>query len=143
VGGGEVGLLRELTAVREGGIRIYLANHKIDPPFTPDSLWKPETNPKPYPSSNRFTVFNTDQCEDLPADLAPAPEPIPHDLVLPQAEALIRATGADLRIGGNRAFYVPSEDYIQVRRPRHFSSRSTGTGQFFMSLVITVVIAPG
>jgi antirestriction protein ArdC len=33
------------------------------------------------------------------------------------AEALIRATGADLRIGGNRAFYVPSADYIQVPPP--------------------------
>ena len=37
--------------------------------------------------------------------------------ILPQAEALIRATGADLRIGGNRAFYVPSADYIQVPPP--------------------------
>jgi antirestriction protein ArdC len=34
--------------------------------------------------------------------------------VLPQAEELIRATGADIRIGGNRAYYVPSGDFIQV-----------------------------
>jgi antirestriction protein ArdC len=34
--------------------------------------------------------------------------------VLPQAEALIRATGADIRVGGTRAFYVPSADYVQV-----------------------------
>ena len=32
----------------------------------------------------------------------PAPQPLPENLVLPQAEALIRATGADIRIGGNR-----------------------------------------
>jgi antirestriction protein ArdC len=37
--------------------------------------------------------------------------------MLPQAEALIRATGADLRVGGNRALYVPSADYIQVPPP--------------------------
>jgi antirestriction protein ArdC len=37
--------------------------------------------------------------------------------VLPQADALIRATGADIRIGGNQAFYVPSADYIQVPPP--------------------------
>ena len=34
--------------------------------------------------------------------------------MLPQAEALIRATGADICVGGTRAFYVPSADYVQV-----------------------------
>ena len=45
------------------------------------------------------------------------PTPVAENLILPQAEALIRATGADIRMGGNRAFYVPSEDYIQVPPP--------------------------
>jgi antirestriction protein ArdC len=74
-------------------------------------------DPQAIPFLKRFTVFNTDQCEEVPAGIAPAPKPLPQDLVLPQAEALIRATGADLRIGGNRAFYVPSADYIQVPPP--------------------------
>ena len=65
----------------------------------------------------RFTVFNTDQCDDLPADVATAPQPVPEGLILPQAEALITATGADFRIGGDRAFYSPSGDFIQVPRP--------------------------
>src|SRR5467141_1409696 len=73
--------------------------------------------PKAIPFLKSFTVFNTDQCDDLPADVAPPPQPVAENLVLPQAEALIRATGADLRIGGNRAFYVPSADYIQVPPP--------------------------
>ena len=34
--------------------------------------------------------------------------------IVPQAEALIAATGADIRIGGNRACYVPSGDFIQM-----------------------------
>jgi antirestriction protein ArdC len=68
----------------------------------------------------RFTVFNADQCEDLPADISPPPAPVAENLILPQAEALIRATGADLRIGGTRAFYVPSADYIQVPPPSAF-----------------------
>jgi antirestriction protein ArdC len=38
-------------------------------------------------------------------------------LILPQAEALIAATGADLRMGGDRAFYSPAHDYVQVPRP--------------------------
>ncbi len=76
--------------------------------------------PDAIPFLKRFTVFNADQCEDLPADIAPPPEPLAENLILPQAEALIRATGADIRIGGNRAFYVPSADYIQVPPPSAF-----------------------
>jgi antirestriction protein ArdC len=42
------------------------------------------------------------------------------NLILPQAEALIRTTGADIRIGGNRAYYMPGTDYIQVPPPTSF-----------------------
>jgi antirestriction protein ArdC len=78
--------------------------------------------PEAIPFLKRFTVFNADQCEDLPADTAPPPPSLAQheNLVLPQAEALIRATGADIRIGGNRAFYVPSADYIQVPPPSSY-----------------------
>jgi antirestriction protein ArdC len=76
--------------------------------------------PEAIPFLKRFTVFNTDQCEDLPADLAPAPVPPADDLILPQAEQLIRATGADIRIDGNRAFYIPSADFIQVPPPSSY-----------------------
>ena len=76
--------------------------------------------PDAIPFLKRFTVFNADQCEDLPADIAPPPEPLAENLILPQAEALITATGADIRIGGDRAFYVPSADYIQVPPPAAF-----------------------
>jgi antirestriction protein ArdC len=74
-------------------------------------------DPEAIPFLKRFTVFNAGQCEGLPADIAPAPAPLAGDLVLPQAEDLIRATGADIRIGGNQAFYVPGPDYIQVPPP--------------------------
>ena len=76
--------------------------------------------PEAIPFLKRFTVFNANQCDDLPADIAPAPEPGAENLILPQAEALIRATGADIRIGGNRVFYVPSADYIQVPPPSSY-----------------------
>ena len=32
-------------------------------------------------------------------------------LIEPKVEALIKATGIDFRIGGNRAFYAPAHDY--------------------------------
>jgi antirestriction protein ArdC len=77
-------------------------------------------DPEAIPFLKRFAVFNSDQCEGLPADIAPAAVPLDDHLILPQAEALIRATGADIRIGGDRAFYVPSADYIQVPPPSAF-----------------------
>jgi antirestriction protein ArdC len=55
--------------------------------------------PEAIPFLKRFTVFNADQCEDLPAEISPPPAPLTENLILPQAEALIRATGADIRIG--------------------------------------------
>jgi antirestriction protein ArdC len=76
--------------------------------------------PDAIPFLKRFTVFNADQCADVPAEIAPPPQPPAGKLILPQAEALIRATGADIRIGGNRAFYVPSAYYIQVPPPSAF-----------------------
>jgi antirestriction protein ArdC len=69
------------------------------------------------PFLKRFTVFNTDQCDGLPADIATtAPPPLPA-MIEPTVEALINATGIDFRIGGNRAFYAPTEDYVQVPPP--------------------------
>jgi antirestriction protein ArdC len=75
------------------------------------------------PFLKRFTVFGVAQCEDLPDDLAvvpPAPQP---GLIEPRIVALIAATGIDFRIGGNRSFYVPARDYVQVPPPQvHFET---------------------
>ena len=68
----------------------------------------------------RFTVFNVAQCEGLPEELMAAAPPVETDLVLPQVEALIRATGLDFRIGGDRAFYQPRLDYVQVPPPQAY-----------------------
>ena len=38
----------------------------------------------------------------------------------PQVEALIRAASIDFRIGGDRAFYVPALDYVQVPPPQAY-----------------------
>jgi antirestriction protein ArdC len=76
--------------------------------------------PEAIPFLKRFTVFNTDQCEGLPADLATAPSPVPEGLIPSQIDALIAASGADFRIGGDRAFYSPAQDFVQVPRPDSF-----------------------
>lgn len=67
-----------------------------------------------------FTVFSVEQCEGLPAHVCEPPPPIPEGLVLPQAKALIEATGADFRISGPAAYYSPKNDYVQVPRPDNF-----------------------
>ncbi len=46
--------------------------------------------------------------------------PVETDLVVPQAEALIRATGVDFRIGGERAYYDPRHDFVQVPPPQAY-----------------------
>jgi len=62
----------------------------------------------------RFTVFNLAQCEGLRPGLATDPAALPEREIVPAAEAVIAASGVDFRIGGDRAFYVPSQDYVQV-----------------------------
>ncbi|PKP92518.1 MAG: antirestriction protein ArdC [Alphaproteobacteria bacterium HGW-Alphaproteobacteria-16] len=66
------------------------------------------------PFLKRFTVFNVAQCEGLRPGLAPEPVPLPERQIVPVAEDVIAASGIAFRIGGNRAFYVPAQDYVQV-----------------------------
>ena len=70
--------------------------------------------PGRVPFLKRFTLFNVEQCEGLPEDAHKGTAPLPDAEIIPQAERLIEATGADFRIGGTKAFYVPSEDFIRV-----------------------------
>jgi antirestriction protein ArdC len=72
------------------------------------------------PFLKRFTVFNAAQCEGLPDEMMAVAPPVETGLVLPQAEALIRATGIDFRIGGARAFYSPTHDFVQVPPPQAY-----------------------
>ena len=53
----------------------------------------------------------------MPAEFATVAPPTPPGIIEPLVEALIKATGIDFRIGGNRAYYIPSEDYVQVPPP--------------------------
>lgn len=81
----------------------------------------------------RFTLFNIDQCNGLPLAIATTAPPPPPGLIEPQVERLIKATGIDFRIGGDQAFYMPSEDYVRVPPPKPTSSRSIGIARPCMS----------
>jgi antirestriction protein ArdC len=62
-----------------------------------------------------YTVFNVEQIDGLPAHYhataAPVLDPVQR---IAQAEAFFAATGADLRHGGDRAYYNVSQDFIQM-----------------------------
>lgn len=70
--------------------------------------------PGRVPFLKRFTLFNVEQCEGLPQDAYTGAAPLLETEIVPHAERLIEATGADFRVGGTKAFYVPSEDFIRV-----------------------------
>jgi antirestriction protein ArdC len=76
--------------------------------------------PRAIPFLKRFTVFNIEQCEGLPEEVAATVRLITTALILPQVEELIRATGADVRIGGDRAYYDVAGDFIRVPPPQAF-----------------------
>ena len=66
------------------------------------------------PFLKSFTVFNVAQCEGLREDIDIDPAPLPEREIVPIAEAVIAASGIEFRIGGDRAYYVPAHDYVQV-----------------------------
>jgi antirestriction protein ArdC len=62
-----------------------------------------------------YSVFNVAQIDGLPAQYYAKPEPLaPRFDRIARAEAFFAATRADIRVGGNRAYYAPSPDYIQM-----------------------------
>ena len=62
-----------------------------------------------------YRVFNVEQIEGLPAHYTAThpPRQGPEERIA-RAESFFSATGADIRFGGNSAYYVPSADFIQM-----------------------------
>lgn len=107
-------------AVRKGerGVTIVYADRFI-PDDEKERARKAGEAPRPIPFLKRFTVFNVEQCDGLPEDLAATPPPEP-GLIAPQVEALIEASGADLRIGGDKAYYDVEGDFVRTPPPQAF-----------------------
>ena len=67
------------------------------------------------PFLKAYTVFNVDQVDDLPAHFyAPATPRLDPVQRIAHADAFFAATGADIRQGGDRAYYAMEPDYVQV-----------------------------
>ena len=80
---------------------------------------------KLIPMLRGYTVFNADQVEGYtPVPVEPITETkARHD----RSEALIAATGAEIRFGGDRAFYVPSQDFVQMPVLEDFKGTDTSS----------------
>lgn len=62
-----------------------------------------------------YTVFCADQCEGLPAQFYQmAEQPIETLERIERAEAFFANTKADIRYGGNRAYYAIEADYVRM-----------------------------
>lgn len=67
------------------------------------------------PFMKGYTVFNVDQIDGLPDGFKSGPSPAGEKLqLIEHAEAYFTASGATFRHGGNRAYYAPSLDLIQL-----------------------------
>lgn len=68
---------------------------------------------KVIPLLRAYTVFNAAQIDDLPDSARHLP-PVPLWTPCEAAEDILLHSGAHIRHGGNRAFYTPTEDLIQM-----------------------------
>ncbi len=86
-----------------------------------DRFTKTETNDqgedveRAIPFMKGYTVFNVEQIDGLPAHFYAQPaNPLPLSERIEHADRFVTATGADIHHGGNRAYYAPARDMIQL-----------------------------
>ncbi|MGB9154080.1 MAG: zincin-like metallopeptidase domain-containing protein [Alphaproteobacteria bacterium] len=104
---------------------------KASPVVYANKITKTETDAKTgedfdvqIPFMKGYSVFNVDQIEGLPEHFYVKPEKpqctFDHIKMLDNVEEFIRHTGAEIRHGGNRAFYTPTYDFIQIPQREAF-----------------------
>ena len=86
-----------------------------------DAAPEAEDRTKAIPMLRAYTVFCGSQIDGIPAYVAPDARDVPWRR--PEAADLILANSkAVVRLGGDRAFYSPDHDYIQLPEPASFHS---------------------
>lgn len=67
------------------------------------------------PFMKGYTVFNAEQVDGLPAHFYAVQEPALDPMArIEKAEAFFAATGAEIREGGDRAYYTATSDHVQM-----------------------------
>ncbi|MBD0416776.1 ArdC family protein [Oryzicola mucosus] len=73
------------------------------------------------PFLKAYTVFCADQIEGLPAHYYAAPVPVAEPVQrIEHADRFFDNTGAVVRYGGNKAYYSPVSDHVQLPAPEFF-----------------------
>ena len=91
--------------------------------FTPkEDREKPEDEQRTLPFLKWRDVFNVEQTANLPERLTALPTPKPLPETKEQVEAFLKAIGAKVLHGGNKAFYAPRLDLIILPEPARFKS---------------------
>jgi antirestriction protein ArdC len=75
---------------------------------------------KRVPLLRSYAVFNAEQCEGIPA--LPKVEERAAELRYADAQALFARHEVDIRYGGDKAFFTPTLDFIQMPRIEAFES---------------------
>lgn len=79
---------------------------------------------KLIPVLRSYPVFHASQMDGIPAYVPPTVEDAPWRR--PEAvEKILRNSGVSMRVGGNRAYYSPGTDHIQLPPDSAFSSRES------------------
>lgn len=90
-----------------------------------------ETEDHRIPMLRTYTVFNVEQIDGLPAEFYPAPFVPTADLERDDAaEAALRSCGASIREHGDKAFYAPGPDFVNMPE----FGRFTSTGAYLATL---------
>lgn len=78
------------------------------------------------PFLKAYTVFNCDQIDGLPDKYYRQPEPVARPLErIEHADRFFDNTGAVVRYGGDKAFYSPATDHIQLPNPNQFKDMAS------------------
>lgn len=90
---------------------------------TEDAKPAREEDPERIPFLKSYRVFNASQCEGLPDRFYEEDLVVNSDMKpIPQAEAFIQHTGAQIEIGGHAACYHPTTDVIAMPPFEQFHS---------------------
>jgi antirestriction protein ArdC len=74
-----------------------------------------EDTAREIPYMKGYTVFNVDQIDGLPASFYATVEPTRDPIArIDHAETFLNSVGANIRQGGNRAYYAQESDYVQM-----------------------------
>ena len=122
---------------REGDARLFL---QADRNRGQNRRWRRET--RRIPILRTFSVFHTSQIDGVPSlEPTTATKTVPERVK--DVELIIEASGVPVRIGGERAFYNPALDVIQMPPDEAFHSPEVRASSFFMNWRMRPATPPG